>query len=115
VSAVSRFHFHLAHGVRKILDTTGRECDNLAAPRKSAEAMARNHIVLQMLQDNPNPKGRHYEITDDRDLWLATVKFGDMLPPGQRRGLGTLLLINELTSFAATLGPGSSPSLFVLI
>ncbi len=79
-----RFHFHLVHGDRKILDTRGRECDDLAAAKKSAVASARNCIVEQLLQDNPHPNGRHFEITDGKDRPLAKVYFGDLLPPEMR-------------------------------
>ena len=78
------YHFHLVHGPRKILDTVGCECDNLAAAKKAAEMTARNRIVEQLLDDIPHPNGRHFEITDDKDRPLAKVHFGDLLPPDMK-------------------------------
>jgi hypothetical protein len=76
-----RFCFHIVHGDRKIVDSIGSEFDDLAAAKKHALVRARNCIVEQMLQDNPHPNGRHFEITDDKGKPLETVRFGDLLPP----------------------------------
>jgi hypothetical protein len=75
-----RFHFHLVHGNQKILDTKGRDYDDLLAAKMAAIARARDCIVEQLLQDNPHPNGRHIQITDGNDRPLAEVKFGDFLP-----------------------------------
>lgn len=76
-----RFHFHLVHGNRKIIDSTGRIFDNLKAARKAAELRVRDCLVEQLLQDDPEPNHRRFEITDETGRPLAEVKFGDFLPP----------------------------------